>query len=115
MQADEALVDRIDLLRRPKPGRQGHHAVAHVAVEHKVGRQRHQPSRLFQMTDLEPGRGHLDAQVLGLVAARDGATIVVRQDHHRTPVQAGPEHPFAGDIKVVAVDQRVHGGIPRIG
>ncbi|WP_374640318.1 hypothetical protein [Hydrogenophaga sp.] len=35
--------------------------------------------------------------------------IVVGQHDHRPAVQAGTEDPFARDLKIVAIDQRIHG------
>ena len=58
---------------------QAHHAVAHVAVQREVGRQGDQARLLLQVTDLEPGRAHADAQGLGLVGAGDGAAVVVSE------------------------------------
>ena len=83
VEVEEALVDAVDLLARRVLGGQRHHAAGHVAVELEVGRQRDQPRLALQVAHLEPGLRHLDAQVLGLVAARDAGAVVVRQHDHR--------------------------------
>ncbi len=107
--ADEALVDAVDLLLRSKAGGDRRHAVAHVAVEREVRRQGDDAGVGELLPDLEPGRTHRDAERLGLVAARDRAAVVVAQDDDRPPQQAGPEHPLAAHVEVVAVDEREHG------
>ena len=112
VETDEGLVDAVDLLGWPQAGGQAHHAVANVAVQGKVGRERHQAVGLDQMPDLKPGGTHLDAQRFGLVAAGNGAAVVVAQHHGGNPVQAGPEDAFTADVEVVAVNQGVHQGTP---
>ena len=58
---------------------QAHHAVAHVAVERKVGREGDESGFFLQVADLEPGRAHLDAQRFGFVRAGNGAAVVVSE------------------------------------
>lgn len=108
MQADETLVDAVDLLRGSQTRSQAHHPVAHVAVEREVRRQGDQPGLILQMANLEPGLAHPDAHGLCLVGSSNGAAIVVRQHDHRPVIQAGPKHPLATHVEVVAIDQRVH-------
>ena len=52
------------------------------------------------------GVAHLDAERLGFGRPGDGAAVVVRQDDDRHADQAGIERALAGDVVVVAVDQR---------
>ena len=59
------------------------------------------------MPDLKPGGAHLDAQRFGLVAAGNGAAIVVGQHHHRKAAQAGAEDPLTRHVEVVAINQGV--------
>lgn len=108
-QVDEAFVDGIDLLRVAQACGQAHHAVAHVAIQRKVGRQGHKPGLLLQVADLEPGRTHLDAQRFGLVRAGNGAAVVVGKDDERAVLQPGLEDAFAAAVEVVAVDEGEHG------
>ena len=89
---------------------QAHHAVAHVAVQGEVGRQGDQSGVTLQFAQLEVRRAHLDAQGLGFVTAGNGTAVVVGQDDHRSALQPGLEDAFAGDVKVVAVDEGEHGG-----
>ncbi len=108
-EVEKTLVDAVDLLTRCIGGGQRHHAVGHVAIELEVGRQRHQAGPALQMAHLEPRLRHLDAQVLGLVAARHAHAVVVRQHDHRPAHERRPEHSLATDVHVVDVDQRQHG------
>ena len=62
------------------------------------------------LLDLKPGRTHGDAKRFSLIAAGDGAAIVVTQHDDRLSVQAGPKDTFAGHIEIVAIDQGVHDG-----
>lgn len=109
VQVDKAFVDAVDLLPVAQACGQAHHAVAHVAVQLKVGREGDEAGLLFQVADLEEGRAHLDAQGLGFVAAGDGAAVVVGQDHDRAAVQAGLKDALAARVEVVAVEERNHG------
>ena len=59
------------------------------------------------MPDLKPGGAHLDAQRFGLVAAGNGATVVVGQHHHRKAAKAGAEDPLTRHVEIVAVNQGV--------
>ena len=43
-----------------------------------------------------------------IVTARNGAAVIVRQDDDRLAVQAWPEHPLAGDVEIIAIDEREH-------
>ena len=79
VQVDKAFVDAVDLLPVAEAGGQAHHAVAHVAVELEVGRERDEAGLVFQVADLEEGRAHLDAQGLGFVTAGDGTAVVVSE------------------------------------
>ena len=53
-------------------------------------------------------RAHL-AERSRLVAARDGAAVIIGQGDDRASVEAGLEHPLATDVEVVAIDEREHG------
>ena len=60
------------------------------------------------MTYLEPWLSHLDAQVLGLVAAGDAGAVVGTEDNDRPADKAWLKHTLAAHVEVVAVDERVH-------
>lgn len=78
-QIDEAFIDAVHLLRVAQACGQRHHAVAHVAIQRKVGRQGDEPGFFFQVADLVPRRAHLDAQRFGFVASRNRAAVVVSE------------------------------------
>jgi hypothetical protein len=108
-QVHKAFVDAVNLLRVAQACSQAHHAVAHVAVQRKVGRQGNQAGVALEFAQLEVRRAHLDTQGFGFVTAGNGATIVVGQHDHRPALQPGLEDAFARDVKVVAVDEGEHG------
>ena len=72
----------VDFLYRAKPCGEAHHAVTHVAIKHEVRTQGHEAVGLFHVADLEPWGTHFDTQGFGLIAARNGAAIVVAEHHH---------------------------------
>ncbi len=78
-QVNETFIDGIDLLRVAQACGQGHHAVAHVAIQGEVGRQGDQARIALQVTQLKVRCTHFDAEGFGFVTAGDGAAVVVRQ------------------------------------
>lgn len=73
-----AIIDAVTLQARHQ-GRQGaHHPIAEIAIEGVVGTEGLDLAAPGQFAHLEPGRGHGDAQALGLGRAGDHATVVVR-------------------------------------
>jgi hypothetical protein len=113
LEVEERFVDAVDLLARRVARLDGHHARAHVEVELVVGRHRQQAGGLLEVAHLEPGLGHLDAELLRLVAARDARAVVGTQDDDGPAGKPRREHPFAADVEVVAIDQGVHAGLSR--
>jgi hypothetical protein len=103
----EALINRIHLMAVPQRSHQAGHAVRHVAIQRKVGREGHKTSFFLQMPDLMPGMAHAHPQGLGLVRSGNGAAVVVAQDDHRPMLEVRPEHPFTADVEIVAIHQRV--------
>ena len=95
LEVHKTLVDAVDLLSVTQARGQTHQALAHVAIQLKVGRHRHQPRILEQVRDLKQRCAHADAQGLGLFAACNRAAVVVAQHNQRSPVQAGPKHALA--------------------
>lgn len=93
---------------------QAGHAVRHIAIQRKVGREGHQARLVFQVPDLMPGMAHAHPQFLGLVRSGNGAAIVVTQNDHRAMLQVRPEHPFTADVEIIAIHQRVHRGPPAV-
>ena len=73
----ETLVDAVDLHVGREVLQHRNHPAAHVAIQRVVGRQRHDAMLACQILQLEPGRGHFDAQFFGLGAAGHGAAVVV--------------------------------------
>ena len=65
------------------------------------------------MLHLEPGLRHLDAELLGFVAARDARSIVRAQHHDRLADQARREDALAAHVEIVPVDECVHRGFVR--
>ena len=115
LDAQEALVDAVDLDVGGEVAQDADDAVAHVAVQRVVGRQRQNAVRGGQLFHLEPGRAHLHAQGLDLGAAGHRATVVVGQHDHGHAGQPGLKDPLATHIKVIDIDQRElrrgrHGG-----
>jgi len=107
LQTDEGLINGVNLLSRPETGGHTHHPIADVTVQREVGRQGHHPGFFGQMPELKPGRPHLDAQGLGLIAAGDGTTVIVGQDDQGPAVEAGSKHPLTAAKEVVPIDQGV--------
>ena len=106
LDAQKALVDAVDLDVGGEVAQDADDAVAHVAVQRVVGRQRQNAVLGGQRFHLEPGRAHLHAQGLDLGAAGDRAAVVVGQHDHGHARQPGLKDPLATDIKVIDVDQR---------
>lgn len=93
---------------------QAGHAVRHVAIQRKVGREGHKTSFILQMPDLMPGMAHAHPQGLGLVRSGNGAAVVVTQNDHGLMLEVRPENPFTADVKIVAIHQRVHSDLQRV-
>lgn len=79
LQPDERLINAVDFLRRTQPRCQAHHAIAHVAIQREIRAQGHQAVRFFHVPDLEPRCPHLDPQGFCLIAAGNGAAIVISE------------------------------------
>lgn len=109
-QPDKGLINGIDLHFGLQPAQYLHDPLGHVAVQGIIGGEDPDPVALNQGFAAEIWLPHLDAQPLGLVGAGDDAAVVVGERHHRLPLKLGVEHPFAGDVEVVAVDQGKDGG-----
>ena len=98
-----------------------HHLVEPVACTPGAGWEKGQVERqvgdaddldavpLDEVPGLERRLRHLDPERLGLVAPRDDAAVVRRQDNGGTAFERWTEHPLAGDEEVVAIDQRING------
>ena len=61
-----------------------------------------------QVTDLEEGSAHLDAESFRFIASRNGAAVIVRQNNDGFSLQVGSEDPLAGSEEVVAVGKCKH-------
>ena len=81
--------------------------VAHVGIELEVAADDGNAVLLDEVFRLERRLGHLDAERLRRIAARDDAAIVRRQDDGGAAFERGTEDPFAGDEEVIAVGQSV--------
>lgn len=77
VQADEALVDAVDLLLWSKACHQAHHALRHVSIQREVGRQSYKAVTLLEVTKLKIRLPHFDAQRLGFIATSNSAAIVL--------------------------------------
>ena len=66
---------------------------------------------LYDISYLEEGIAHLDAECLGLVAPGHRAAVVVAEHNDRLPVQLRTEDPFARGEEIVAVGKGVHGSV----
>ena len=113
-QIEKAFVDGVDLLLGGKGAEDAHHAVAHVRIEFVIRRKGFEAVLLFHVANLEPGLPHADAERLGFLRACHGAAVVVGEHHNRYTFESGVEHPFAGNVEVIAIHQGVdafgHGG-----
>ena len=85
----EALVNAVNLLFKPQASGDGHRAAAHVTVQREVGRQGHNAMLLSQMPAFKSRRALAYAQGLGLVAAGNGAAIIVGQHYHGPRLSEG--------------------------
>lgn len=104
--AEEGLVDAVDL----KPGRvaaeQFHDPGADVTVELVVAGQGNESPFLGPGCEFEPGLAHGDAEGFGFGGAGDGAAIVIGQNDHGPAFQRRVECPFRGGIEAVHVHMR---------
>ena len=73
---EKTFVDRVFLYRRDQFPEDLHHPIAHVGIELEVAADDSNAVPLDEVFRLERGLGHLDAERLGLVAARDDAAVV---------------------------------------
>ena len=105
---EEALVNAVDDDLGREPLIDGVHAPAHVAVENVVRRQGGDPLPGAKLADLEIGIAHLQADRLGLGAARDDVAVIGRQHHGRSSFQARIEDPLTRNVEAIAVAQRDH-------
>jgi len=103
-QISKRLIDAVHLNRRHHRLDQAHHALAHVAVQRIVGRERHNALLLELVLDLEIRLAHLDER-LRVITTSDYAAIVVAQHHNGHLRQVWPEYALAAGIEAVAVDQ----------
>jgi hypothetical protein len=106
LDAQEALVDAVNLDLRGESGEDRRDAPAHVAVERVVARKRLDAVALRQPLELIPGGAHLHPQRLHFVAAGDDAAIVVGEHDDRRAGDSRIEGALAGHEKIVAIDQR---------
>jgi hypothetical protein len=59
---------------------------------------------LYFVLNLEYGHGHLDAQILYLLASGNDTSVVVGQNDKRDVFQVRPEQPLTTGIKVIAIN-----------
>ena len=104
-QVEEALVDRVDLDVRAERAIHLVHAGGHVAIEGVVRREHGDAFAPAQIADHEIRRAHADPERLGLGGAGDGAAVVVGQHDDRPLRKPAIEHPLAGAVKRIAVDE----------
>ncbi len=60
---------------------------------------------IHQLPHLKQRHAHFDAQRFDFIAAGDDAAVVVAEYGHRFADQVGSKHPFAANVKIVAIDQ----------
>ena len=108
VETQERFVYRIYFGSGRESGEDAHHPARHIAVEGIVGGEYCYIVLLYQLFELVGGFTHRDAQCLGLVGASYDAAVVIAQYYDGTPYESGIEYPFAGAVKVVAVNQRDH-------
>ena len=94
---------------RTKFVQHAHHPSAHIAIEVVVAAEHGHTVLLEYILNLVDRASHLDAQRFGFVAAGNDATIVIAQNHDGLVAEVGVEHPFARSIKIIAVDDGIHG------
>lgn len=109
-QVDKGLVDGIDLHLGLKLAEHIHDPLGKIAIQGVVGGKNLNLVGRNQTAAFEEGLAHLDAQGLGLVGPGNDAAVVVGEHHYRPTFEPGIEEPFAGDVKVVAVEQGKKGG-----
>jgi hypothetical protein len=105
---EERLVDAVHLHVRRQFGQRVHYPGREVAVEFVVGGKHPDVVLVHQCFELEVGGSHRDAQRLGFLRAGNHAAVVVAQHDHGLAVEPRVEDPFAGAVKVVAVNQGEH-------
>jgi hypothetical protein len=87
LQAEKGFVDRVNFEIGRETAQHVHHPAAHIAVEGVIARPHDHAGSREPIFVQMPRRAHGDAKRLGFVAARDHATVVVRQHHDRPAAQ----------------------------
>ena len=108
-EVEESLVDGVDFEMGHVLAHERHHAARHVAVEPIVRRAHVEQSVLDELLHLEVGHTHFDAHLLGFIAARHDATIVVGENNDSLAFELGLKNALAADEEVVAVNDAYHG------
>jgi hypothetical protein len=63
----------------------------------------------YQWLGFEIGAGHINAQLLGFITARNDAAIVVAEYNYGSKFQIGLKQPFAGAVKIITINNPFHG------
>ena len=99
----ECLVDGVAEAHGRHVAYDGHDACGQLAIQLVVGRERFNPDMGQLLAQLIVGCACLDAELLGLLAARHDAAVVVGEHDDGLAFQIGPEDTLATDVAVVAI------------
>ena len=105
---EEHFVDGVGLDDGNKVRQHFVDAPAHAAKERLVGRVPDDRLQFWALGDEMIWLAHLETEVLGLAGQRNGAAIIVGEDHERLVAQLRVERPLARAIEAVRVDQGEH-------
>ncbi len=108
----KALIDGIDFLPRRHLSQYGHHARRHVTVQLVVGAEHVHAVLAEEALVLKQRGGHFNPHPLRLRRTRDDAAVIVGYHDDGAAAQVGPEHGFAGGVKVVGIRKGKHGYSP---
>lgn len=103
----KGFIDTVNFAARGELFQGGHYPVGHVGVQLIVAAERHDAVAKKRRLLLKVGFAHFHKR-LRLRRAGDHTAIVVRQHHHRPPLQVWPECSLAARIKGVHITVREH-------
>jgi hypothetical protein len=104
-QAENGLVDGVDFEIGREACEDAHHPRAHIAIERVIaGSHDHALAAELLLIEM-PGRAHGNAERFCLVAARDHAAVVVRENHDRLAPEIRLKETLARCVEIIAIHQ----------
>ena len=103
----KGLIDTVNFAARGELFQGGHHPAGHVGIQLIITAKRHDAVAKKRSLLLKVGFTHFHKR-LRLRRAGDHAAVVVRQHHHRPPLQVWPEGGLTAGIEGVHITMREH-------